>query len=242
MATAAKAEIGHNSNAMTPFETFTVHITDLMETAQGFLDGEPVTTQALADDIGKLLDECRTASKDADKARATEKKPHDDAAKAVQEKWKPLIAKCELAADVAKKALAPFLAAEQAKREAEATEARRIADEAAAAARKAMQEAAEADLAKRAEAEALLAEAEKADKAANKAGKERASVGGGARAVTLRTVWSAEIVDRRTALNAYLKTNPDAFVDVIQSLANHEARHGPRTTPGINFQSEQVPV
>jgi hypothetical protein len=62
----------------------------------------------------------RKARKDADEARVAEKKPHDDAAKAVQAKWTPLLDKCELAETTAKKALAPYLIAKEAAQQAEA--------------------------------------------------------------------------------------------------------------------------
>src|SRR3546814_6319433 len=46
-----------------------------------------------ADAVGKLLDMIRQAKKAADEQRVIEKKPYDDAAKAVQTKYKPLIDK-----------------------------------------------------------------------------------------------------------------------------------------------------
>src|SRR3546814_19602976 len=62
------------------------------------------------------------------------KKPHDDAAKAVQTKYKPLIDKCELAASVAKKALVPWLEHLEAEQRADAERKRKEADEARQAA------------------------------------------------------------------------------------------------------------
>jgi hypothetical protein len=81
----------------------------------------------------------RKARKDADEARVAEEKPHDDAAKAVQQKWKPLLDKCELAETTAKKALTPYLEAKEAQQRAEAEALRKAAEEAAERAREAHQ-------------------------------------------------------------------------------------------------------
>src|SRR3546814_17507768 len=72
----------------------------------------------------------RQAKKAADEQRVIEKKPHDDAAKAVQTKYKPLIDKCELAASVAKKALVPWLEHLEAEQRADAERQCKEADEA----------------------------------------------------------------------------------------------------------------
>src|SRR3546814_5731055 len=91
------------SNNPPAYEAISLHIEDLIAEAHNFLDGEPIKAQGQADAVGKLLDMIRQAKKAADEQRVIEKKPHDDAAKAVQTKYKPLIDKCELAASVAKR-------------------------------------------------------------------------------------------------------------------------------------------
>jgi hypothetical protein len=108
-----------------PFDAIKCHVEDLAETARGFLDGSGVTTQAEADAVSKLMDEGRKASKAADGARADEKRPHDEAGKAVQAKFKPLIESADRVVTICKQALAPFLMAQEA-------EKRRIAEEARA--------------------------------------------------------------------------------------------------------------
>jgi hypothetical protein len=234
MATAAEAVIGHNQPPEpTPYEAIKLHIEDLMETAQGFLDGEPITTQAMADEVGKLLAAARDAEKAAEAQRVIEKRPHDEAAKAVQALWTPLTAKCGLVASTAKRALAPFLEAEQAKRDAEAVEARKLAEALAAEAQAALQAAAATDLAAREQAEDLLKEAGKADRAANRAGKGRASAAGGARAVSLRTSYVAEVTDY-TAFARWAWTHRRAEYEAfLVDLAEREGRNGPVSIPGI---------
>ena len=99
---------GHN--APPPFEAWSLHIEDLFNIANGI--GE-ATDDGQEQALDELLDEFRKAKKEADKERAAEKKPHDDAAKAVQAKWKPLLDRCDIAAEAIKKALTPYRTAKQ---------------------------------------------------------------------------------------------------------------------------------
>jgi len=61
----------------------------------------------------------------ADENRKEEKRPHDDAAKVVQSKWKPILDRAALAIDVCKKALTPYLAEKERKQALVAEAARR---------------------------------------------------------------------------------------------------------------------
>lgn len=236
-----RAVIGDNQPPEpTPLEAFGAHVGDLMENARQFLDGEAITTQGQADDVGRLLDMCRQSAKDADKQRKAEKQPHMDAGKAVDAAWNPLIEKCELAAITAKKALAPFLAAEQVRKDAAAAEMRRIAEDAAEKARAAMREAAAADLAAREEAERLLKDAERADKAAGRAEKGKASAAGGARAVTLRDIYTPVLTDAAEALKHYRMVAGADLKAWMLEMARAEVRAGARAIPGFNIQHERV--
>jgi Xaa-Pro aminopeptidase len=232
---------GHNNPPEpTAFEAISIHIDDLMETAQGFLDGDAVTTQAVADEIGRLLDEARQAEKAAEAQRKIEAEPFDKGKAEVQARYKPLAGKCELIASTAKKALAPFLAAEQAKRDAEAAEARRAADAAAEAARAAIQAADATDLTARAQAEALLKDASKLDRTANAAGKQKAMVAGGARSVSLRSVWSPELTDPMAALKHYIATQPVSLKYWLLEQARSDVAAGKRSIPGFEITETKV--
>lgn len=236
----ATAAIGHNGPPEpTPYEAISLHVADLMETAQGFLDGEPVTTQAVADEIGRLLDAARQAEKAADAQRKIEAKPFDDGKAAVQALWKPVIGKCELVAATAKRAVAPFLAAEEARIAAEAAEARRIAVEKAEAAMAARRAADITDLAAQEQAEALLKEAAVADKAATRAGKEKALVAGGARSVSLRSDWTAALTDSAAALKYYRDRQPELLKEWLLEQANRDVRAGARSIPGFTITDER---
>lgn len=226
-----RAVMGAN-NPPTPFDECERKVIDLFDEAKNFLDGEPIATQDMADSVSKLLDMIRKAKKEADEHRVAEKKPHDLAAAAVQEKWKPLLTRCDLAADAAKKALTPYLEAVEAEKRAKAEAARREAEDKARAAQEAMR-ASRDDLAAREEAEALLADAKKAEAAASRAEKDKAQGKGGARAVSLRTSYRAEVTDYR-ALAAHLWTDDrDALIEFLDGYAATKVRAGARNLPGV---------
>lgn len=237
--------IGHNNPPEpTPFEAMQAHILDLMETAQGFLDGEAIANQETADLVGKLIDEARKARTDADAMRKAEAKPFDDGKAAVQAKWTPLTddkkGKCALIIDTAKRALVPWLEkleAEQraaaAKARAEAEQARRVALEAERQARDygALDDAERAEQARK--------DADAAERAANKAGKAKAHAEGGSRAIGLRTYYRAEVTDP-VEFGKWLWANRrDAYLDFLQEQAAVEARHGPKPIPGIIIHEER---
>ena len=224
----------------TPFDAFDAHLSDLMETAKGFLDGEGVNSEAEATAVSRLLDDARKAGKDADAQRAAEKKPHDDAAKAVQAKWKPLLERAELVSTTARRALAPWLAKLEAEQRAAAAARRAEAVAAAEAARQAAQAARTSDLAAAEEASRLADAAKAAEKVASKAEGAEAHATGGARATGLRSVWRAEVDDLWIAVGGLWRSNPEAFRPLVEQLASAEARGARRPMPGVSFHEDRV--
>ncbi len=217
-----------------PHDAFTAHIDDLFAEACNFLDGAEIASEGEANAVSALLDQIRKASKDADKARAEEKKPHDDAAKAVQARWKPLLDKADLAVNAAKKALAPWLMKVEAENRAKAEAARKEAEEKAAAARAALAVVDTSNLAAQAEAEALVKDAAKAEKFATKAEGAKAHATGGARAVGLRSYFHPELIDPAEALAHYRATQPGALRAFLLSLAETDVANGARKLPGFD--------
>lgn len=232
----------NNPPAPTPFDAIRVHISDLTETARGILDGSGVTTQAECDAVSRLLDEGRKATKAADAARAEEKKPHDDAAKAVQAKWKPLIEAGEMIATLCKRAQLPYLEAQEAEKQRAAAEARRAADEAAQRAAQAARDAAATDLQAQEEAAALTKDASKAASLANRAEGDKAHGVGGARATTLRTTYRPVLVDRRAACAHYYAINPEAFDGLLMQLAATDVRAAKHQIPGFDVVADRSVV
>lgn len=239
----ADGMIGHNNPPADPFGALSAHIEDLYAEARNWLDGEPVTTQAQADEIARLLDLIRDAEKLADEARKEENKPFDEGKAAVQAKYAPLIAdtkavrgKTVLAAEACKAALAPWRQAQEAIKQEAARKAREEAEAAARAAAEAMRASQVDDLAAREEAERLVREADQAAKLANRADKA-ATTGTG-----LRSYWSPKLVDGVAAARHYWLTDRQACEEFFLSLANRDTRQGIRTIPGFEVVEERRAV
>lgn len=223
-----------------PFEAITIHIDTLLETAKGFLDGDPITTQAVADEVGKLLDEARQADKAAEAQRKIEVQPFDAGRAEVQARYKPLTERCALVASTAKRALAPFLQAEQARLDAEAAEARKAAEAKRAEAQAAHQAVGDTNLAARMRAEALLKDANRADRDASRAERGKAMAAGGARSTALRSVRTPELTDRRAALAYYMQSQPEELTEWLLGQAKRDVAAGARAIPGFTISETKV--
>jgi len=218
---------GMGDNNPPPFEAWSLHIEDLFQLANSIGEAKD---DAQEEALDALLDDFRKARKAADGERAAEKKPHDDAGKAVQAKWKPLLDRCDIAADAIKKALTPYRTAKQKAKD----DAARIAREEAERAHKAAQAAFKSDdLDERLEAERLASQAKAMQAQAKKIDRQ---------ATGLRTFWEAEITDRKAALIHYIAREPDQFAALIQSLADKDARNEAtrRDIPGVKFHERKV--
>jgi hypothetical protein len=218
--------IGHN--APPPYEAMSLHIEDLFALVSATLDGATVTNDEQDAALDALLDDLRKAKKDADAERAAEKKPHDDAAKAVQARWKPLLDRCDMAVSEIKSLLTPYREAKQRAKDEAARKAREEAEAKQRAAQEAMRQS--EDLEARFAAEEELKQASKLVAVANKIDSS---------ATGLRTYWEAEITDRREALKHYITRNPDAFMGLIQQLADQDARGTRAPVPGVVFHERK---
>lgn len=221
-------------------ELHTLHIEELLNEAQGFLDGEPIANQEQADAVGKLLGMLREARQGADAQRKAEAKPFDDGKAEVQGFWNPVLDRTKLAEGIAKRALAPFLTAQQAIAAAEAAQAREAAIEAQRAAQEALANAAPTDLAARTQAEALLKDAGKADRAATKAEKAKPMAAGLGRAVSLRSKWTAVLTDSAKALKFYREHQPEELKAWLTEQAQRDVNAGARTIEGFDVNEERI--
>lgn len=244
-------QIGHNNPPVeiepTPFEMSEVEIGDLYAEAKNWLDGEPVSSQMQADGLSKLIDDLRKAAKLADERRVDENRPFDEGKAEVQARYAPLIAdtksvkgKAVLAIDMAKKTLAPWLQKLEDEKRAAAEAARKIADEKARIAQEALRASQVDDLAKREAAEALIREAQKAEAKAVFAEGDKAHAKGGTRAMGLRSVWRAEMVDGRAAAGHYWQTRRAEVDAFFQGMADADVRAGKRDIPGFNIIEDRV--
>lgn len=230
----------HNHPKIDPFDEIAQEIADLYDEAKNFCDGEPISSQEMADAISELSDRLHACEKKADKLRTKLKKPLDDAVKALQARFHPLIGDTKAGkgkAVLGKEACLSLLTPWRAKVAAEkAAEAARVAAEAEAA-KLVAQEAIRAsagNLADREVAEELLREAKALEKTAKRADKA-ATTGTG-----LRSVWCAEIADEEAALNWAYELAPGEFMALALSLANEQVRLGKRELPGFVVREERA--
>lgn len=213
-------------------------------------------TNAWASNVPKITDldtskKCRdfiaqvTEEWDAlESERKAQKKPHDDAAAAVQARFSPLLRRLQVAKDLLKGKLGTWLDFEDARLKRE----KREKEEAAL---KAMQEAEDAKRAAEAPtgnavetiiaAEEAETRAQAALSAAQTAAQAKPQAHGdfAARAIGYRTVWSAEITDPVKALTHY--ANHAKIRDALQSVADAEVRAMKERSniPGVRAKTER---
>lgn len=237
-----QAGIGHNSAPIVPDE-ITSKVQDFSDAAGAWLDLGEIDSIERSQKATDFVAGARKVFKEVDEARKAAKKPHDDAAKAVQDAFLPLLKTVERAADAVKKMQAEFLKRQRDREEAEQREAQakaqrdreeaeRLAAEAAARNDIAGQVAAE-------EAQKAAAEVEKAASRQVKVG--AASATGGGRKMALRTSWRCEVENRGPALAQY-RDHPEVIA-LIERLATAEVRaqQGEKVAPnGFKLIKEET--
>jgi hypothetical protein len=191
--------------------------------------------------VARLLDDARKAEKQFDAHRKAEKQPHDDAAKAVDAAWKPVITDAKRIVEIAKAAQTTWLIKLDDEKRAREAAARKEAEEKAAAALKLAQEA-DGSLAAAKARDAAIEEAKKAEAAAARAAHDKANAKGAgmARAVSLRTTWRAEVQDRRALLNHIAKNAPNDLTAFVEEWAARAVRGGARELPGVRVYEERA--
>jgi len=227
----ALATVGHNSPP--PLDAMSMHIEDLFALVSGSLAAGPVATDEQEAALDAMLDDIRQARKDADAACEAEYRPHKAAGDAVKLAWKPVQARCDAALAAIKDALTPYRNARQNAKDEAARKAREAAEAAQWAAQNALRKS--DDLEERFEAEAELERAAKLAAQANRI--DRSATG-------LRTYWEAEITDRKLALNHYLREQPEMFANLLQDLADKDARNEAtrRTGFGVTFHERKKAI
>lgn len=245
--------IGHNQpppELPTPFAIAEKAVNDIYDETTLWLDGHQINSQELADGVANLLAKIREAEKLADDARVAEKAPLDEAIKEIQARYAPLIAdtkavkgKTVLAAAACKKALQPWLEAEDRRIREEARIVREEADRQRCEAEKALRASETANLAGRAAAEELLSAAKKADAAANVAEKQTAKAGGAfGRSAALRTVYVPTITDPVVAVRHYWIVAREKMLTFVSGMIERDIRLGKRKIPGVEITETKVAV
>lgn len=243
--------IGGNSKVLTLIE----EIEDAAGQALDWLNEAKIDNQIAADMAGNWRQRMLSLAKRADAQRVDEKRPHDEAAKAVQTKWKSPIDRAEAVAVKLRLAVEPFLKAEDARLKAEAAERARAENERRMADFRKAEEARKAALA---EAQAKAAEAAQAAAADAKPVEvpaveipaepqmpefvapdaAKAMVGGQrGRRTGLRTQTAYEISDYE-ALLAHVKDHPDVRA-MVEKIGRAQSKAG-AVVPGITVTQVQV--
>lgn len=233
---------------MTPFEYITLDLDDALALARGVSEAQ---TQEQVDAIAEIIDTLNSGGKLLESERVKEKKPHDDAVKAIQDRYNIYLApttnksvkgKVPLAVEALRAAQRPFLLEQERKNEEARQKAREEAERLAREAAEAARSASASDLEARKEAEAKEREAEAAAKAAKEADKAKAHAHGGGRAQGLRTVHRGEINDPVTTIRHYYQTDMSPFLEVAQKLVDADVRSGRRgnSIPGVTIIEERV--
>lgn len=237
--------IGGNNppEEMTPFTAASQRVTELVETANVWLASvKEIADENTATACQGFLDQVNAETKAVETDRRTEKKPHEDAAKAVDIKYRPLSTRLDTIKTLLLPLKTAWLQKEQARKDAEAAAARaeaerlrRLAEEAAAAA--AQNTTVEAVIA----ADEINNSVKQAETAARRIENDKAQVRShfGTRASGLRTYWSARITDYRKALKHY--SERAEVREVIERLAAADARtlKDDLKVPGVEAYSEQ---
>jgi hypothetical protein len=208
-----------------PFEAARLELADEEEMA-ALLLAKPIESQADADKCSTWARRVGLLAARADEGRKEEKAPHLAATREVDARWEPVVAGARELTAKLKKHVEGFLIRQ--KREAEA-----IARKAAEEADRLRREAAEVDQRSEAERADLLRQAQDADKRAEP---KKAIAGRPNMRVSLRTVWTAVIVDYDKAFAA-MKTHPD-MREFVQSLADRACR-AKVPVEGVEYRKEE---
>jgi hypothetical protein len=224
------ASAGHNSGSDDPFEALRQEYLGEKEQAEEYMR-QPVKTQAQADRVAIWSKRLTDIAKRADQMRVTEKQPHLDACRAVDDKFRELKEEPDVLAKRLKAHIKPFLqeqirAEEERQRKAreEADRARRAAEEAARTAAESDQQQSEREreaAVREAERQAALARAAEAEAEARKVNAGRT----GAR-VSMRKEKVGVVTDYAKAAAALVAMKHKDIIAVIDQLAQRAAKAG----------------
>lgn len=251
----------------TPFQQLEARKDELFKGINKFVTDNPdLETQELIDKVSDFQVQLVTLEKDIDKQREAEKRPHLDAANAIQNKYKPLLLIMQKGIERVRGRLSGAMIAmnkkrDDARRAAEA-EQQRLREEADAAAREAERLATLADDGAPlpagtdvmgAEQKAIeleqAAEAQQAEVRELKGNVKGGTgeVDGKKKTVALHTYYSANVTEPRAALNyffAQAATKPK-ILNLIQELADAAVRKAATAKdfdnipPGVEVTSRQ---
>lgn len=236
-----RAVIGDNQPPEpTPFEGVEKQISAYYDQIAMYLDGEPITSDGMAEDVAALKRLMGEQATIAEKMRVAEKEPYLVAGREIDARYKVLSDKAKLAIATCNKVETPWLDAKEAAIEKAARIAREEAAQALAAATAAIQSRDHTNLESVAQAEQLLKDAKQAEKAAMRLEKTTAKITNQAgRASRLRTYYVHELADP-LAFGKYAWTNYRVeYTEFLDTLAKRLVGSGKRDLPGVTVTEER---
>jgi hypothetical protein len=255
-------------NEPPPFERLKLREEELVASAARWATDHPFDVNLRdMDRVQKQIDELSNFKiqltafwKEVDAQRKVEKKPHDDAAQAVQDKYNPVLDAIKKRGEAVVARLGQWMTHLTGLRDVERQKAEKIAREQREAAEKAEREAAE--LARQAEAGELKGKnvdvfeaQEKAEqlKAAAKAGEKdvkalsstvkggTGTVDGKKKSVAMRPHYTARITSKKAALRFF--ENDPRILNALQACADEACRKDPLDPPpGVETITEMKPA
>lgn len=221
----------------TPFDLIIDELDGLYGEAANWADGEPIQNQEQCDALDKLDKDLLALDKRREELRVEEKRPLDDQIKEIQNRHNPVKDKIARAREALNKLRADWKIREQRRKDAIAAQAREEQRKLEEERRAAERAAAQGDLAAAERAADLKADLQVAANDAKRMEKAAKAPAG------LRTVYRAELVDERAAVAHYWKADRQAFLDLIQGLADRDVRFpATRQIPGFRTIEEKVAV
>lgn len=236
-------EAGHNNPPhFRPdvVEAHTKKASEFLDAAGDWLSNGPITSETSAQELVDFIDGIRKVKTAADDDRKADKKPHDEAGKAVQTAYKPIIEKLSLAIERVTPLLNKWIAHKEAEQRAAAQRAKEEAEKARIEAeRKAQQAQSRDDVNGEYEAEQAMKEAEELQKQAERVEKAKVNVSsasGAARTMARRKTRKAKITNLRLLFMHYME-RPEVTA-LLEQLANADIRStevDESTIPGIEI-------
>lgn len=226
-------EIGHNSGDLSLAE----QIKEYAELALSWLRKAGITDTTSKDKAANYRAKLIELGKAADAEREAKKRPHDEAARAVQAEYKPIIDEAKAAAEELRSALTVYMREEERKERERLAEERRKEEERIAAER-ARIEKERAEQMERDPALALLEPEPELPVAPPPIEEVKVRAGGQrGRATGLRSVTTYVVVDYAATLT-HVKDHPDVIA-AVEKVARAQAKAG-ATVPGVEARVEKV--
>lgn len=237
----ARAAIGDNNPPPydpSEVEKLNAEGAQFLEAAAQWIENGDLTSEEDAQRLNDFIAGVKKRQKIADEARKTAKKPHDDAGKAVQAAYVPIIDKMKKAAEKVNPLLSVWLNKKEAERQEEVKRQQEAADFAREEAeRKAKEAAARNDISGEIDAKAAQKVADDAAKEAARLAKAKSNVSsatGGGRTASLRKVIEVEVTNPRALFMRYAE-HPD-LLECLRNLAAREAR-----TSAFDAEKDEIP-